>query len=487
MKDAAPAPTILLLGGEPGETAAMADVLTDRFDCLIADDVDEAWRLMADRFVQVVICAGHLAGTRCEAAFADLRTHWPETVLISVSDPGKEPPAEASPALEQMLTRPWTPAALQVATASACRAFRLMRENQRLALEMRCLSGPRRGPSGGGGALGFERILRAPGSPMATAVATARHYASFDVAVLLIGEPGTGKAAMAEAIHRSSLRSEKPFQAFDCSGFSEDLVAASLFGTRRPENGGPSVSRAGLVRKADHGTLYLAGVDTLSPGMQLRLLRLARDRSYEALGTSEAQTSGARLIFGATTDLRALVSAGRFRSDLYFAIATTEIALPPLRARTTDIPLLAQEAAEAAGREHGKFVHGVSEAAIAFMTAYAWPGNLRELENEVTRMLILAQEPVLGPELMSRAILQAEAGEAAEPGAGEIMTGEGLLKDRLEAIEMRILRETLTRLKWNKSRSAAELGLSRVGLRAKLDRYGITPPGPTPAPEREEA
>jgi DNA-binding NtrC family response regulator len=116
-----------------------------------------------------------------------------------------------------------------------------------------------------------------------------------------------------------------------------------------------------------------------------------------------------------------------------------------------------------------------------------WPGNLRELENEVTRMLIFAQDRVLGPELISRHILQADPSEdGADRSADQVLTAEGTLKDRVELIEMRILRETLTRLKWNKSRAAAELGLSRVGLRAKLDRYGITPPRKTPAETEED-
>ena len=478
MKDGGPLPTVLLLGGPPGEGAAMEAALAGEVECLHATDPDSACAAMAENFVQVAVCAGDLAGTPCAEVLARLRAQWPETVVVAVCEAGAEPAADAGPALDRVLVRPWTPAELRVAVAAAGRTFRLMRENRRLALEMRCRAPARRGGAEAGPG-GFESFLCAPGSPMSATVAAARQVASFDVPVLLSGEAGTGKAEMAAAIHAGSLRSDKPFQSFDCTGLPDAAIAAALFGAPRAEGGGRG-ARAGLLRRADHGSLYLAGVETLSAQMQQRLLRLARDGVYSAPDGAELHTSGARLIVGAAADLRARVAAGTFRADLYYALSIAELALPPLRARGPDLPLLARAAAEAAARAHGKRVQGLSEAALAFLSAYDWPGNLRELENEVTRMLIHAQEPVLGAELISRPILQAAPAAAertaAAPGADAIMAGDGPLKDRLEAIEARILRETLTRLKWNKSRSAAELGLSRVGLRAKLDRHGIAPP-----------
>jgi two-component system response regulator HupR/HoxA len=158
-----------------------------------------------------------------------------------------------------------------------------------------------------------------------------------------------------------------------------------------------------------------------------------------------------------------------------------------LRGRPGDVALLAQHLLVEASATHGKPVHGFDHAALAFLEGYDWPGNLRELSNEVIRMLIRAQEVVLGADLISRHILQAPPGDAgADRSAQSGLTGDGSLKDRVEMVEMRILRETLTRHRWNKSRAAAELGLSRVGLRAKLDRYGVQPPGAAMADEEED-
>jgi two-component system response regulator HupR/HoxA len=151
------------------------------------------------------------------------------------------------------------------------------------------------------------------------------------------------------------------------------------------------------------------------------------------------------------------------------------------------VAVLAQHMLFEAARRHGKPVLGLSDAALDFLESYDWPGNLRELENEVTRMLIFAQDRMLGPDLISRPILQAQPGDnGADRSADRVLAADGTLKDRLDLLEMRVLRETLTRLRWNKSRAAAELGLSRVGLRAKLDRYGLAAPRDL-HPEPEEA
>jgi two-component system response regulator HupR/HoxA len=176
-------------------------------------------------------------------------------------------------------------------------------------------------------------------------------------------------------------------------------------------------------------------------------------------------------------DLAARVADGAFRPDLYYALSVAELAIPPLRARRGDVAILAQEFLADLAARHGKAVQGFTPAALEFLENYDWPGNLRELRNEVTRMLVFAQSPVLGAELISRAILQAPPSDTgADRTADGVLTAAGTLKDRVELIEMRILRETLTRHRWNKSRAAVELGLSRVGLRAKLDRYGILDP-----------
>ncbi|WP_210528155.1 sigma-54-dependent transcriptional regulator [Rubellimicrobium arenae] len=478
-------PTLLLVDDEPHSLAAMRMALEDAFDCLEAPGAEEAWRLMEENDVQAVFCDQRMPGRTGVELLTAMRERWPETVRIIIT--GYTETSDMIGAINdagiyQFIAKPWHPDQLLMAARNAARLFQLTRDHERMSIEMRYLArsadsklDKRRQALREG--LGFQSVLRGPSSPLNAVVAAARQYASFDVPVLIQGEAGTGKAAMARAIHYASLRSDRPFFDLDCTGMPDDLLEAQLFGAKRGALPGLVTTKVGLLQKAERGTLFLSGVDSLSPRMQLALLRVATERSFQPLGSHETLTAGMRLLVGSHRDLRALVAEGAFRADLYFALAVTEVALPPLRARPGDIALLAGNLLMEAAAAHGKSVHGFSDEALAFLENYDWPGNLRELSNEVTRMLIFAQGKVLGPELISRHILQAQPAEdGADRSADRVLEGSGTLKDRVELIEMRILRETLTRLRWNKSRAAAELGLSRVGLRAKLDRYGVKPP-----------
>jgi two-component system response regulator HupR/HoxA len=383
--------------------------------------------------------------------------------------------------IHQFITKPWHPEQLLMAARNGARLFQLARDNDRMALEMRFLASSaqtkldkRRVALREG--LGFETILRSPQSPINALIEAARHYASFDIPVLMTGEPGTGRSRLARAMHFGSLRSDRPFHALSLAGLPDDLACIELFGAKRGVLPG-GVNRIGLVQKADRGTLFLEGIEHASPALQLALWRLVDEGSFSPMGGQETLATNLRLIVGAGSDLSRLVAEGRFRPDLYYALAVAELAVPPLRARRGDVAILAQAFLDDLAARHGKAAHGFTPEALEFLENWDWPGNLKELQNEVTRMLVFAQGPMLGAELISRPILQAASSDTgADRSAEGVLTAAGTLKDRTDLIEMRILRETLTRHRWNKSRAATELGLSRVGLRAKLDRYGIADP-----------
>jgi len=475
-------PTVLLVDDEPHSLSAMTMALEDEFEVLTAGSAEDAGSLMQDNWVQAIFCDQRMPGKSGVEFLTDVRDRWPECVRIIITgytDTADMISAINDAGIYQFLTKPWHPDQLLIAARNATALFQLMREHERLSLELRVLG------STAGTKLekrrarlretkGFEAIVRVPNSPMNPVIDTARHFATFDVPVLLTGEPGTGKAELARAMHLTSLRSDKPFYALDCAGLTDDLIELELFGARRGAVAAATVTRIGLAQKADRGTLFLNGVDTLSPRLQLCLLRLARDGSFQTLGGTETLTTNMRLIAGSGRDLRQCVAEGSFRGDLYFALSLGAVDVPPLRARRGDVAHLAQACLVEAMRRHGKLAHGIDEAALEFLENYDWPGNMRELENEVTRMLIFTQGEVVGADVISRHILQAPPSEEGADRLADVgLTAQGSLKDRVELMEMRILRETLTRLRWNKSHAAAELGLSRVGLRAKLDRYGI--------------
>lgn len=480
----ASAPAILLVDDEPHSLTAMKMALEDEFEILTAPGADAALTQLEENWVQVIFCDQRMPGRSGVDLLTEVRERWPETVRIVITgytDSQAMVAAINDAGIHQFITKPWHPEQLLTAARNAARMFQLARENERMALEMRFLNATsesrlekRRKALREG--MGFETILRSPSSAMNQVVATARQYASFDVPVLLTGEAGSGKQQMARAMHYGSLRSDKPFYEINIAGMSEELAMIELFGAKRGVLPG-GVARIGLAQKADRGTLYVAGLEAASPALQLQILRIVKEGTFTPVGGQETVSTSLRLIAGVGADLRNQVAEGRFRADLYYALAVGEVAIPPLRARRGDVAMLAQAMLADVAAAHGKPVRGFEAAALEFLENYDWPGNLRELSNEVTRMLIFAQENVLGAELISRHILQAPPGdEGADRAAEDVMAGIGALKDRVELIEMRILRETLTRHRWNKSRAAAELGLSRVGLRAKLDRYGISDP-----------
>ncbi len=478
-------PTVLLVDDEEHSLNAMRMALEDDFDCLTAPGAEKALELMQENFVQVVFCDQRMPGKTGVELLTEVRDRWPETVRIIITgytETNDMIAAINDAGIYLFLTKPWHPDHLVMTAKNASDLFRLNREHEQMSLEMRYLSrsveakleDQRKALREG---LGFENVLRAPNSPVNTVVAQARQFASFDVPVLIVGESGTGKSALARAIHYGSLRSDKPFYEINCVGVDDSVLEIELFGARRGVLPGSQSSKRGLLQKADRGTLFINGIDELSQKMQLALLRVATEGRYLPLGGHEEQRTDVRLLSGSSKDLRAEVAQGRYRSDLYYGLARSTLTVPPLRERSGDIAILAQSMLFEAASAHGKPVHGLSDDAIKFLENYDWPGNLRELENEIFRMLIFSQDRVLGPELISRHILQAAPGpDRTDHSLDMVLSANGTLKDRVEEIEMRILRETLTRLKWNKSRTADELGLSRVGLRAKIERYGIAEP-----------
>ena len=489
-------PTLLLVDDEEHSLAAMRMALEDDFDCLTAANADDAMRLMEENYVQAIFCDQRMPGKTGVEFLADVRERWPDTVRIIITgytETNDMIAAINAAGIYQFLTKPWHPDQLVMAAKNAAQPFQLARDHDRMSLEMRFMGktaetrveARRRTLREG---FGFERILRAPNSPMNATVDLARQVASFDVPVLITGEAGTGKDIMARAMHYASLRSDQSFYELNCAGLPDEVLKLELLGARKGALPGLPNTKIGLLQKAARGTLFLNGVDTLSPQMQLVLLRVATEGSFEPIGGTDTLTTGTRLITGSHSDLSVAEAEGDFRSDLYYAIATTELSMPPLRARMEDLDILSRHILGDLASEHSKPVEGLSRLALEFLGNHDWPGNLPELTNELTRMLILSQEPRLGPELISRHILQADPSVSVRPDPREtdLLVSEGTLKDRIEAIEARILRETLTRLKWNKSRAADELGLSRVGLRSKLDRYGVHQPGKTTAPEEED-
>jgi transcriptional regulator with GAF, ATPase, and Fis domain/tetratricopeptide (TPR) repeat protein len=279
--------------------------------------------------------------------------------------------------------------------------------------------------------------------------------------VVIHGESGTGKELVARAIHHNGPRRDRPFVSESCAAIPETLLEAALFGHVRGAFTGADAERRGLFEVANGGTLFLDEVGEMPPAMQAKLLRVLTTGEIRRVGGERTLKVDVRLLVASNRDLERMVEEGRFREDLFYRLNVVRVALPPLRERRDDIPLLVEHFLR---KQPGK-PKKISRAALAKLVGYRWPGNVRELENEVQRAAALGGE-VIGLEDLSPAVA------SGEPEAALDSDDLGL-KPRVERLERSLLREALARADGNQSQAARLLGLSRFGLQKKLRRYGL--------------
>ncbi|MHC5019050.1 MAG: sigma-54-dependent Fis family transcriptional regulator, partial [Planctomycetota bacterium] len=287
--------------------------------------------------------------------------------------------------------------------------------------------------------------------------------------VVIQGEPGTGKELIAKAIHFNGPRKEQSFVAENCAAISESLLESELFGHVKGAFTGASSANRGLFQAADGGTLFLDEIGEMSLGMQAKLLRVLQESEVRPVGGETTTKVDVRIVAATNRDLKQMIEEGTFREDLYYRIANLEIELPPLRERREDIPALANHVLAQAATEQGVPAPELSRETLAALMDHDWPGNVRELENEMKRVLTLADGPVATPESISERIRGAEITKGVE----KIGRGEGTLKEAMAEVEKAILLKALEKNRWNKSATAKELGISRVGLHKKCAKYGI--------------
>jgi len=474
-------PTILIVDDEVRGLESLTRILNEEFDVKTAADTAAAEKILEREWVQIILCDQRMPDMTGVEFLKRVREQWPDVIRMIISgytDSDDIISAVNDAGVYQYITKPWHPDSLILTLKNAAKLFKLQRENELLNIELkvvpqqleRKMARQRHGLRDQ--FKDSDGLVRAADSPLNEVYERIKSIASYDISVLIHGESGTGKELAARALHYNSPRWDKPFVVENCGAMPDELLESEMFGYKRGAFTGAVEDRVGLFERASGGTVFLDEIGEVSPAFQVKLLCVLQEVEIRPLGSGRTRKVDLRVIAATNKNLEDEVRAGRFREDLYYRLAAMTIVMPPLRERRSDIPVLARALLDNAMVRLGKQVEGFTDEAVACMQAYHWPGNVRELQNEIQQMLVMSAEPDLGAELLSPRVLRAAPIE--DEAELDLLSGlDGSLKERVASLEARILRETLIRHRWNKSRAAKELGLSRVGLRSKLERYGL--------------
>jgi two-component system response regulator PilR (NtrC family) len=295
--------------------------------------------------------------------------------------------------------------------------------------------------------------------------------------VLVTGESGTGKELAARAIHFNSLRRDKPFVALNCGALPETLLESELFGHMRGAFTGAAVNKKGLLEAAQQGTVFLDEISEMSPLMQVKLLRALQERRFRRVGGTEEIEADIRIIAATNRDLPKEIQAGRFREDLFYRINVIPVHLPPLRERGEDIGMLAEHFVGRFAKQMGKKVTGISRVAIEFVEAYAWPGNIRELENAMERAVALEQTPTVLPDSLPEHVRFGDRLPLTlvSPVASALDLPESgfVLERHVARIERDYIAEALRRCNGVRTKAADLLGMTFRSFRYYAKKYEL--------------
>lgn len=467
--------TVLVVDDEVRSLEAIQRVLGDEFEVICAKNAEEAEAVLNGELVQIILCDQRMPGETGVSFLRRARELWPDTIRIIISGyTASEDIIDGvnKAGIYRYITKPWNPDELVSCVRECVSLWRLQHTSGEVNVEIKPVSerlekaanDKRRKAQK---EFGFDRIIHRPESALVHPIKLARQAAQYDVSVLITGASGTGKELLARAIHTESARSEQPFIVENCGALPDDLLESELFGCKKGAYTGAYQDRIGLFELADSGTIFLDEIGETSPAFQVKLLRVLQEGEIRPLGAQRPRKVNVRVVSATNRNLLAEVAAGRFRRDLYYRLAAFPIHMPTLRERAEDVPVLAARMLMQINQSFNRQVSGFQPRTLDLMTTYSWPGNVRELHNEIQRMVVLSESnDPLSPTLLSPEI----CAKAQSPSSPQ-QTRQ--LKDVVAEVERATIAASLERHDGNISHTADELGLSRVGLRSKIERYDL--------------
>jgi DNA-binding NtrC family response regulator len=452
---------VLVLSREPKEVAVLLDTLgRSGHDARLVPDALTALEVLERDFIALLL-------TGCDAAEDDpslleaVAARWPELPVVLLADATLTERATQSlrDGAADFVSKPFDAEEVTVVGKALARASK--------AAE--------RPPRPGSG----TALLLGDSPATKTLRDLIQRAAAGNATTLVRGETGTGKELVARALHDGSLRRERPFVKIDCASLPDTLLESELFGYEKGAFTGATTRKPGRVELAEGGTLFLDEIGEVSPAFQAKLLRLLQDRAFERLGAQKTQRVDVRFVLATHRDLETMVQNGAFRQDLFHRLNVVPIWIPPLRARRDDIELLARHFSERFSAAHGKPGVELTTAALRVLRAQRWPGNVRQLENFVERLIVLTDGHSIDAADIERELVQRPeffTQRTESTHSEEQLQTEGTLPSLVEAVrraERHALVTALKRTEGNRTVAARVLGVSRATLYNKLKELGI--------------
>lgn len=413
---------------------------------------ENALQLMKKKRIDAALIDWKMPGMDGLTLLKEIRERYPSIMVIMITGLGGIDEAVQAIKLGAVdfITKPFSPVSLKVRVRQLYSIWKLKEENKRLKEQVEFK-------------FGFDRLV-GNSEPVLKLKQLIVRIGRTDESILIQGETGTGKELVAQAIHHHSTRSQNNFVPVDCAAISETVFESELFGHVKGAFTDAHTSSTGLIRSADKGTLFLDEVGELSLAVQAKLLRTIQEREIRPVGSSKSHPVDIRIVAATKRDLAEEVSRGNFREDLFYRLSVINVAVPPLRDRKEDIPILVEHFLDHLRTEYTR-VKEFSSEALYHMGNYEWPGNVRELENLIRRAMALGKTETFLPEFLPLNIYTLPGGVLQDIGL--------LSKDSLSAYETAAIRNALARSGNNRKKAARILGIGEATLYRKLKKYSL--------------
>ena len=445
-------PVVLIVDDEKSARDGLVRALRRDYRVLAAENGTAALEVLASHRIDVLLSDVRMPGMDGIALMQRALADNPELICIILTAYGDV--ELAVDAMKQgatdFMTKPINLDKLELVLGRVLKAKKIELENGQLRVQL-------------DDKYGLENII-GHSAPMQEIFETIRQVASSRATVLIQGESGTGKELVAKAIHQLSPRTKGPFVAVHCAALSQNLLESELFGHEKGAFTGAMERRIGRFEKADGGSLFLDEISEIDASVQVKILRALEERQIERVGGDTPVDVDSRLIAATNRDLKGMVDEGEFREDLFYRLYVVVITLPPLRERQDDTLLLLNHYLAVFNEENAKQIAGFTPAAYEILSAYDWPGNIRELRNLVERMVVLSRGKLL--DVKDIPVLVRE-----KTCDGEVRINTDLTVDEMEK---RMVVQALEKTGGNRTKAAEKLGISRRTLHRKLNQYGIT-------------